>query len=348
MNRIMQVGQTIVPEAMALLERRFNILRAISKHTPMGRRLLAEKVGLSERVARAETDFLSRQGLIEIQPRGMIITPEGRAILEQLLEFMEEFLGLEELAGFLVKRLGLRQVLLVPGDSDADPAVLEEIGRTASGALVKVLTEKSIIAITGGNTVKQMVEQFPDLGRKFPEVLVVPARGGVGRSYGVQSNTLVGRLADKLGGGCRLLNLPDSISNGALDTMLGEREVRETVALIQQADLVVAGVGDALIMAQNRNLPEADLAKLKAAQAKGEFFGGYYDRTGHLVKQHRSVGLSMEAAGRARQVFVLAGGKGKAPAIHSIDFHGLPVTLVTDEGAARALVELIQSSAAEN
>lgn len=339
MNTIMQVGRLIVPEAMVLLERRFNILRTVSLENPVGRRLLAQKTGLTERITRAETDFLKSRNLIDIQSQGMMITEQGQKLLEILDEVMQEFLGFEQLAELISQRLHFSKVLIVPGDSDRDPEVLEEMGRTAASLLASAMKEQTIVALTGGNTVKKMVDRFPE-NTKYQNVTVVSARGSLGKNYEIQSNTLVGRLADKIGGTYRSLNLPDNLSAEALVTMLREQDVSETVDLIKRAGIVVAGVGAALAMAKRRSLPESVIEELQGLEAEGEFFGSYYNQNGKIVKESCTPGLTLQDAKKAKKVFILAGGSSKAKPILSVDFEGMNATLITDEGAARKLIEI--------
>lgn len=338
-----QLQRKIIPEAVELLERRYSLLRIISLEEPVGRRMLAQRSGLTERLVRSETDFLKNRGFLEILTKGMVLTNQGHEILEELHELMRDFLEMEELAGQLKETLHFEKVLLVPGDSDEDAQVLEEAGLRAAAELSASLMSRSVVALTGGNTIKKMVEHFPAAG-SFAQVTVVPARGGVGRHYDIQSNTLAGRLAEKIGGGYRLLNLPDNISEQALDAMLREKEVRETLDLIRRADIIVAGVGDALTMAARRDLSEEETAELISLGARGEFFGSYYDEHQRIVKQTLTVGLLLKDVAEAKKVIVLACGAAKAKAILSVDFKGLKATLITDEGAARQIAQLSQDA----
>lgn len=344
MNRNLLLQRKIIPEGMELLERRFALLRVIDLEQPVGRRTLAQRTGLPERTVRAETDFLKNRNFIEILPRGMVMTPEGSELLIGLNEFMQDFLGLEQLADFICGELHFRKVIVVPGDADESNQTLEEMGQKAAALLSKFMKQYAVVALTGGNTIREMVEQFP-AGEQYPNVTVVPARGGVGRHYNIQSNTLVGRLADKIGGNYRLLNLPDLISEEALGTMLREKDVHDTITLIRQADVVAAGVGNAMTMAHRRGLSEAEIAELNRLDAKGEFFGSYYDATGRIVKQNLAVGLSLKDVKEASELLVVAGGSSKAGAILSVDFKGLEPILITDEGAARKMIEMLKDIA---
>lgn len=302
MNEFLTLGRRILPEAMSLLQRRFDILSTLAGDELLGRRQLAAKTGYSERIVRQEVDFLNRENLLDILPRGIRLTKEGQETLNHLRLWLHELLELEDLSEKVRQRCAFEDVLIVPGDADEDEKTLSEIGRLAARELFSCLRTDSVVALTGGNSIKAMVEAAPRR-KEWPGVTIVPARGGVGPRYNIQSNTLAGRLADALGAVGRILNLPDSISEKALNAMLREAEVAQTVRLIRRADIVVAGVGDAITMARRRGLTEEGIEELKKAGALGEFFGCYYDAKGCIVSQSASVGLSLEDVARARKVW---------------------------------------------
>ena len=62
----MTLMQLLVPESNQLLKIRFQILRAIQRTQPIGRRGLAKQLEISERILRSETDILKEQGLITV------------------------------------------------------------------------------------------------------------------------------------------------------------------------------------------------------------------------------------------------------------------------------------------
>ena len=47
-------------------------------------------------------------------------------------------------------------------------------------------------------------------------VMVVPARGGIGRALETQANTVAAEIAGRLGGHHRLMHLPDDIDEAAM------------------------------------------------------------------------------------------------------------------------------------
>ena len=77
MDSIINLQKKIVPELTDLLVQRYQILRQVSHESPIGRRALAGKLGLSERVLRAQVDFLKKSGLLAFSASGMSVTDEG-------------------------------------------------------------------------------------------------------------------------------------------------------------------------------------------------------------------------------------------------------------------------------
>src|SRR3712207_4977204 len=84
MNNIIEIQKKIIPQAIELMEKRYAVLRQISISQPIGRRMLANVLNLSERTTRTEVDFLKSQNMIDIAVSGMTITDEGRKVLEGL------------------------------------------------------------------------------------------------------------------------------------------------------------------------------------------------------------------------------------------------------------------------
>ncbi len=58
------------------------------------------------------------------------------------------------------------------------------------------------------------------LDNKSRDIIVIPARGGLGRDVNTQSNSIAAKLAEKLGGAYRLLYVPDGLEEEALEIML--------------------------------------------------------------------------------------------------------------------------------
>ncbi|MCT7707329.1 MAG: hypothetical protein N5829_02750, partial [Lactobacillus iners] len=76
--------QSLVPDVFKIIRQRFLVLEQISLLAPVGRRVVAKKLGLSERNIRTETDYLKQLHLIEINSSGMVLTEKGEITLKEL------------------------------------------------------------------------------------------------------------------------------------------------------------------------------------------------------------------------------------------------------------------------
>jgi central glycolytic genes regulator len=338
---ILKLQQKIVPELIDLLEKRYNILRTIYYNQPIGRRILASDMCLSERIVRNEIDFLKSQNLIEIDASGMFVTTEGEEIISKLKAFIYEIKGLSEIEKFIEKRLKLHQVIVVPGDVETDKSVLKEIGKAAANYTMDIIKDNSIIALTGGATVKEVVDNFAS-SNKYKNVLVLPARGGMTGNAEIQANTLVVRLADKLGGKYELLHAPDNLSTTALETISNEKDIKNIICKIRSAEILIHGIGIARDMARRRGLPESAILKLEELGAVGEAFGHYYNEAGEIIYSTPTIGLRSEDVKNNKTLIAVAAGKNKARAIIATEINGSSRVLIIDEATAKEIINIIE------
>ena len=211
MQEILELQRKIVPELVEVLEKRYNVLRTIYYNQPIGRRMLASELNLGERVVRNEIDLLKSQNLIEINTPGMTITKDGQSVLEGLKELIHQIKGLNDIEESIKTLLGLKDVVIVPGNVDENPSAVKELGKAAANYVKSIIKDKDIIAITGGSTVKEVVEAFPKISN-INDILVIPARGGMGRKVESQANYLAAALAKKVNGTYKLLHIPENVS----------------------------------------------------------------------------------------------------------------------------------------
>lgn len=341
MEDVLKLQQKIVPELVELLEKRYNILRTIYYNQPIGRRVLANNLEIGERIVRTEINFLKSQNFIEINTPGMTITKEGEEIIDKLKNFIHEIKGLSELEDFIQESLGLKKVMIVPGNLDEDRTVVNEIGRAAATYLKSIISDGSIIAITGGSTIKELINNIPKVSG-VKDVLVVPARGGMGRNVELQANTLVEKLANKVEGNYKLLHVPDNLSDKAMSTIIQEKDIKDILDTVYRANILIYGIGRADEMSRRRGLTAEEISRIEDSKAVGEAFGYYYDKKGDIVYSTPSIGIRNEEIGRINTLIGVAGGKDKAEAIISIQKNYHNSVLITDEGAAREVIDLLK------
>lgn len=336
-EEVAALQQRICPEAASLCLFRYDLLRTVHFAQPIGRRVLAERLHLQERKVRRELQILGRNELLRTGGLGVELTPEGQKILWRLEDYVRILRGLTHWEEELKSRFGLRQAIVIPGDSDRDLSVKKELARVTAKFLQDHLVDGSILAVTGGTTMAEVAAALRP-AEEHREILVVPARGGLGEEVELQANTIAAAFAKSLGGTYRLLHVPDDIGLEFLQSIAAEPKVKELVELIRRADLLLHGIGVADEMARRRGLPPEVVRDLLDKGAMGEALGYYFDIDGRLVHTTNSVGLQDKDLAAIGTVVMVGGGGSKAGAARSILRHGGRHVMITDEVLAKEIL----------
>lgn len=338
MQEILKLELKIVPELVEVLEKRYNILRTIYYKQPIGRRILANDLNLGERIIRTEINFLKVQDLIEINTPGMTVTKSGEEVINKLKDFIHEIKGLSEMEDQVKDLLKLKKVIIVPGDVDENPTIVKDIGKACANYLKEIIKDNDIIALTGGSTLKEVIEAFPSVNN-FQNNLVVPARGGMGRKVETQANSLAADFAKKLKGTYKMLHIPENLSFEILDTLSKERKIKEVIDLIHKADILIYGVGNAKQMALKRGMSQEEIENLHNLGAIGEAFGCYFDKNSKVVSETTAIGININDARKINMNIAVAGGNTKVESVISTQLNNHNGILVTDEAIGSGIIE---------
>lgn len=340
MEQIIDLHRRVAPELISLLEDRYRILRQVQYAQPVGRRALAASLGLGERIVRAQIDFLREAGLLGLSSMGVTITPEGQLLLKDLAEYIKQLHGFSAIEEQLAAALGLRRVMVIRGDSGADPAVRRELGRAAALVLAEYLKPGMTVAVSGGSTLATMAES---VSLTVPDVTVVPARGGLGEKMEYQANTIAAVMATKLGGRYRLLHVPDGVSEETVEVILAaDSNVRSVADSIRHADIVVHGIGRADAMTTRRGGSPEMVAEIIGHGGVGEALGQYCALDGSVVYVTGTLGFRLEDLSATNVSIAVAGGSAKAEAIVAVARAGGQTVLVIDEAAAKAIQTIVK------
>lgn len=342
----LQMIKKIAPEEISALVRRYRILRTIALLEPVGRRTISLSLDFSERTVRNETEKLHRQQLIVVSREGMKVTEEGKNLLTDMEPFVKSMNGISEMEKHLADLLGIKKVYLAEQDSKDGQTVKKELGRIAADVLLHNISKESKITLTGGSTLASMVESMPFSNTKKAE-LVLPARGSIGGILEQQADTLAAGLAEKLGARYKLLQLPDHMSQKAFEEMKHEPLIQETITQIKQADILILGVGNALEMAQKRQVDSTVYEFLLKKGAVAEMLGYYLDSKGTIVYSSYSIGLRLEELSRIKTIIVVAGGKNKAEALAAVCCKMPQAILITDKMTAKEIYKRIEKKTKE-
>lgn len=337
---MLSIIQKVLPDAYELLLRRNNILEVINQEEPIGRRLLAEKVNLTERLTRSEVDILKKNNLIYSSRAGMSLTAEGVEVLKQLNELLKTQTYLYDLENQLAKHLQIRGCTIVQGDLDIAPEVLPEMAEKTVEVLNHLLGNgDQIIAVMGGTTLNEVANQMDQQLGYERSLLFVPARGGLGDDAMIEANVIAQRMAQRTGGHSRGLYAPEHVHEQIYKELIKEPEIKKTLELVESASLILYSIGNPIEMAKRRGLSRDTLELLKDRHAVAEAFGEFIDRDGKVVYKLSSIGLQSSSLKEKKHIVTVAGGKRKATAIGSyLKTAPSHTWLITDEAAANEIL----------
>ncbi|SEK86076.1 central glycolytic genes regulator [Carnobacterium iners] len=340
MQDILSIVEKVTPDIMDTLRRRYQILRNVYLLGPIGRRVLADKMDITERVLRTEVDALKRQGLIKTSKVGMQLTVSGESVYHDLDQIMGQLLGMREKENQLATYFKIEHCVIVSGNVEEQPKVQDELGRATMDSLKVLLPEgMNIIAVMGGTTMAEVANHMDGSLSYHRKLLFVPARGGLGESVEIQANAVSAQMAKRTGGKNRVLYVPEQVSEETYKPLLKEPEIKKTLDLVEQANCVLYSIGDATHMAKRRGMSKEVLALIKNKAAVGEAFGEFYNQNGEVVYKIPRIGMQSKDLTRIPSVIAVAGGNSKAKAIEA-HMKNVPsqTWLITDEGAANQIL----------
>ncbi len=336
-KEIIELEKRIAPELFELIENRYNILSNIFLFQPIGRRTLANQLDMGERMVRKETNKMQEQNLIEILRQGMIVTEEGELIIKKLQKLLYELRGLSYLEAKTKEVLSIENLKILPGNIDTNPKAIDLLGIEAAKYIKSILKNNMIIGVTGGSSVLAVAEGMAHI--RLSNILVIPARGGMGKDANKQANNIAAQLADKLNGSYELIHMPDDVEDEVLEALKANPIVRETLNKLKNLDVLIYGISRAEEIAERRGLLDEKRKFLIKSNAIAEAFGHYFDKEGNVIYRSSSVGIGVEDFKKIPYAIAIAGGANKAEAIKANCKIRKDLILITDESAAKAIIK---------
>lgn len=341
MNSDISLLSALVPDLLRVFRQRYLVLNQIAATAPVGRRSVAQKLGLSERKVRTETEYLKKLGLIEIASSGMYLTDKGKKTLQDAGPLIDRLFNAGETERSLAKKLGIERTVIVPGNADLQERVYEGMGEALNSALDLLLPlGQSIITVLGGMALAKSARFLSPSLANNRRLEFVPGRGALGENAKTQSNTIVQEMAAKTGGFYKTLYLPEQVSPESYRSLIKEPAISDLLEDISQSDAVIHGIGLAQEMAQRRGYDSIKLSELREKGAVTECFGCFFDDNGKIVDRITQVGLQFENLKKIPHIFAFACGASKAEAIKAYMPNAPHQTwLITDEGASNMILK---------
>lgn len=249
----------------------------------------------------------------------------------------------KDLSGRVTERFALQFCEIVPSDPDA-PGLLTGVAIAAAAEVERVLKAEDgrIIALGTGRALKATVEQLPRMS--CPQHRIVSLLGNMMSDGSATPYNATIAMAERVGARHYPYPLPVLATDPEeLKTLHALEPVRNTVALAQQADLTLVGIGQmgrAAPLVIDGFVPEAEMDALVAQGAAGEITSWIYDREGHLLDcgfNRRVASVPLPKAAE-RRVIAVAVGEAKRPALSAALDGRLVNGLITNELMAERLL----------
>ena len=249
----------------------------------------------------------------------------------------------------LKSAFNLKAVRVLKTGNKSYERMLQGLGTLAAQFLDNTLHDGMIIGISWGTALYQMIRAMQP--RNLPRIEVVQLIGATGSENVPTDGPILARLlTDRLGGFPRYLYAPLIVENETVrETLLQTRNIRETLARSEQADIALVGIGspDSELYSLKRAgyVDEIETQAIRAAGVVGDICGHHYSLNGEWLDidiNHRAVGVSLETLSKIDMVVGVAGGSRKGAAIlGALRGHHINV-LITDERAAQKILALHQ------
>jgi deoxyribonucleoside regulator len=298
---------------------------------------IAQRVGGSRsNVSRMLREARSR-GLVEIRIRTPLAT-------------------VPRLQEALKTRLGLRGCLVLAADqgfraSEVNNTAFDMAALTAR-YVQESIPDDSILGVGWSRTIYRSVSSGHF--RKKRGVQVVQLMGSVGGNIPeLDGVSTTGRLAGALGATAHYLHAPVLVADSTVrDGLLRDQNIRATLEIARRADAMVVAVGPI-----NRDhgqyltgyINDTHLEYIRENGVVGDVCGSYFSRDGSVIPLEmnaRTIAVGFEDMRRIPHRIGVSWGADRPLGNIGAVRAGLLNVLITDEGAARSMVEILDSEIA--
>lgn len=241
----------------------------------------------------------------------------------------------------------LREARVLRSQGRSFDSIRNGLGKLGANLLEESLGDNSTLGVSYGRSLASTVEQVqPRQGEGFT---VVPIIGALGSDNPlIEGIDLTRQLATKLGARYRYLHAPLLVEDRRTrDLFLQEPTVNDVIQIAANADVVLIGIGS--LQAQSSGIIWTGYITRKERDwldnigVVGHMCAQFFDVKGKVLDiglNHRSISIGLEALRRVDNVIAVAGTTDKASAILGALNGGCIDSLVTDDRAARQVLEL--------
>ena len=267
-------------------------------------------------------------------------------IVEHIIHYPQRTVPVLEKA--LTAAFDLKYVRVLSRQMKTYEEMLKGLGNLAAQYFTSILPNISIVGITWGTGLYHRVKAFRPQLR--PDMEIVQVIGCTGTEKGSAIGPLLApNLANSLGCSCRFLHAPILIRNvTARNALLQDRSIRETLEIGEKCDIALVGIGAITPELYNPYLlgyvTREELEQMNAEGIIGDVAFLHYNIYGEVLVDsfinQLAIGIGLEAIRKIPLVMAVAGGHQKGEGILGALRGKLVNALITDDTAARRVLEL--------
>ena len=243
----------------------------------------------------------------------------------------------------LTAGFGLREAIVVPAPAD-EREIATVVGHAAGTFLSEQMRDGLALGVGWGATLSMSLKALCCPPMKG--LSVISLLGSMTHSRAVNPSAVARRIADALGADCFQLTAPLMVADRALrDALWDEPGLHELLERARHVDLALVSVGDVseeATLFREGLLPQSQLESLRKAGAVGDVLCHFLDADGRIVDHpasERVIAIDLQDLHRVPLIVIASGGRRKVAAIRAA-LKVMPVAvLITDEAAARGLLE---------
>lgn len=245
-----------------------------------------------------------------------------------------------DLETYLESRFDLAEVVICNCEQQAPGPVL---GAMAADLLLRTLSPGHSVGLSWGRSVAAVVEALPRTD-PMSQVTIVALSGGVGAvQQNYLGNTLVLKLADRLGAQAVTLDAPAIVQHETYTRLMTEPAISRVLARASAVDIALVGIGAVGVfstLTATEYLDPRMVAELEAMNAVGDICSRFYRLDGTPLDSdidQRTIGIPLETLKRIPRVIGIGWGPEKIQAIMGALRMGVLDVLVTDRPTAQQL-----------
>lgn len=255
-----------------------------------------------------------------------------------------------ELATKLERAYGLDEAVVVPA-ADSAEGTAKSVGLALGQFLTEAVPDDCTIGVGWGRTLTASLASFRPARRE--RVKVVSLLGGIVQAQHSNPIEYSWRIASQLGAECYLFLAPLLVDSRETKRSLIEKcGLKPLFELAEAMDIAVVSCGDIGPDSTSLSrgfLPRQVLDELVAAGCVCDTMCNFLDAEGRTIDhpiRDRVMSIDLDTVKKANHIVLVSGGARRAAAIRATIRRIGCNTLITDEGAALAMLELAEAQAA--